>query len=459
LARRGLSHQNSVGQHLASLDYLLPEEYLETLEALFDDNHRTSFDDVQTLIKEEFGRDVEDLFDGFEREPIASASLAQVHVAYEKDSGRKLAVKVQHRGLRETSRGDLRAVVGAVRALEFLMGKEQFKWGWLADEIAPQLPLELDFVREGRNAERAARDLASQGLGPDLVVVPSIVWDRTTSRVLTMEFEEGFKATDGASIESHGLRKKDVARLISCVFSSQVFLSGFVHCDPHPANVLIRPRQGAGSHKPQLVLVDHGLYRELDPDFRAAYARLWRSIALADLDGIRDACRGLGLEDKGGQHALFSAVLTARPFDEMVERSKNRTTILYLLRFLRARSRTVAEEEEGARADRAVIRGYARRYLRNIFDLLGSAPRQVLLLLKMNDCLRHIGRSLGSPPSHSLAICGRYAAASALREELRRCDSGSSWLARLRAWWDYARALARIEAHAAAVGWLEGLRS
>jgi aarF domain-containing kinase len=282
-----------------------------------------------------------------------------------------------------------------------------------------------------------------------------------------MQYEEGFKATDVPSIEAHGLRKRDVADLISRVFSSQVFLSGFVHCDPHPANVLIRTRPGTGSgrssSRPQIVLVDHGLYRELDPEFRVAYSRLWTSLALADLDGIRDACRGMGLEERAGQHALFSAVLTARPFDETVERSRSRTAALRARRFfLREWPRPRAkhgggdndDDEVGARADRAVIRAYARRYLLSILDLLGSVPRQVLLLLKMNDCLRHIGGSLGCPPSRSLAICGRYAAEAALRDDLQR--SPRSWLGRLRAWWGYARAVARIEAHAAAAGWLGG---
>ena len=216
-----------VGQHLANLDYLIPQEYIEVLSALYDSNPRTDYADVREVLREDLGKDPLEVFDVFDPVPIASASLAQVHVAYEKGTGRKLAVKVQHRGLRETSAGDIYALVSVVRAAERMF--EGFSWGWLADEIAPQLPKELDFKNEGRNAERAARDLEKTGLN---CVIPKVLWKYTSPRVLTMDFEEGFKATDVEAIEKAGLKKRDVAKLISSVFSSQVFLSSFVHCDP-----------------------------------------------------------------------------------------------------------------------------------------------------------------------------------------------------------------------------------
>ena len=94
-----------IGQHLANLDYLIPNEYIEVLSSLFDSAPKSRFEDVCAVVMEDLGEHPDDLFDSFEREPIASASLAQVHVAYEKETGRKLAIKVQHRGLRETSKG------------------------------------------------------------------------------------------------------------------------------------------------------------------------------------------------------------------------------------------------------------------------------------------------------------------------------------------------------------------
>ena len=130
-------------------------------------------------------------------------SHAKVHVAYDKETGRKLAVKIQHAGLRETSRGDIFAVTSVVRIIESIF--EDFTFGWIADEIAPHLPKELDFTREGRNAERAAAHIAESGLD---CVVPKVLWKKTAARVLTMEFEEGFKATDLDAIQNSGLNKR-----------------------------------------------------------------------------------------------------------------------------------------------------------------------------------------------------------------------------------------------------------
>jgi aarF domain-containing kinase len=202
-----LCHQNGgvyikVGQHLANLDYLIPQEYIDALSSLFDEAPQSDYEAVRRVIEEELHGKVDALFDRFDPVPFASASLAQVHVAYDKETGKKLAVKVQHAGLRETSAGDIFAVTCVVRLIESVF--KDFTFGWIADEIAPHLPQELDFAREGRNSERAAAHIEKSGLE---CVVPKVIWKNTAERVLTMEFEEGFKATDLNAIEKSGLSK------------------------------------------------------------------------------------------------------------------------------------------------------------------------------------------------------------------------------------------------------------
>ena len=192
-----------VGQHLANLDYIVPREYIEVLSSLFNDAPESEINDVYSVIREDLGRNVEDLFDDFDPKPIASASLAQVHIAYCKETKRKLAVKIQHRGLRETSAGDLFAVTRVVRVIDSLF--TDFTFGWIADEMAPQLPKELDFRMEGRNSEKAAEQIKRSGLA---CCIPKVLWDRTSSRVLTMEFEEGFKSTDIESLNAAGIKKR-----------------------------------------------------------------------------------------------------------------------------------------------------------------------------------------------------------------------------------------------------------
>ena len=126
-----------VGQHIANLDHLLPQAYITILQSLFRDCPITPYEDIRQVVKEELGDYPETIFAEFDKEPIASASLAQVHVAKEKGSGRKLAIKVQHRGLRETSRGDLLALEYVVRVVDRMF--DEFKWGWLVDEISPNV--------------------------------------------------------------------------------------------------------------------------------------------------------------------------------------------------------------------------------------------------------------------------------------------------------------------------------
>jgi aarF domain-containing kinase len=173
------------------------------------------------------------------------------------------------------------------------------------------------------------------------------------------------------------------------------------------------------------------LYRELESAFTLHYASLWKALMLADLDAIKSSCHELGVDQA---YTLFAAMLTARPFDELMERSKQKT---------------LRQQDAGNRADHAIISGYAQRYLSNIFDLLNTLPRQMLLLLKMNDCLRHIDQSLGSP-TNTLVISGKFAARSIYEGGVY-----DSRLERLQSWWSYMQVLLRIKVHDLAVWWFD----
>ena len=113
----------------------------------------------------------------------------------------------------------------------------------------------------------------------------------SSARVLTMDFEEGSTLADARTIRGLGLEPRGVVRLLSEVFAEMVFCQGFVHCDPHPGNVLIRRRGARGM---QLVLLDHGLYRTVPDDLRTDYCKLWKGIVLADVEGIKVSPRDHG---------------------------------------------------------------------------------------------------------------------------------------------------------------------
>jgi aarF domain-containing kinase len=148
---------------------------------------------------------------------------------------------------------------------------------------------------------------------------------------------------------------------------------------------------------------------------------------LADLKGIEESCYAMGI-DKA--YPLFSALLTARPYDEVIERSKTG--------FFSASSAA-----PNSQADRAVIRGYAKQFMSEIFILLGILPRQMLLLLKMNDCLRHIDFALGSP-TNTLVVAGRYASKAVYVNEIKKSTTvGTSF----RCWLNHMKVLFRIQVH------------
>ncbi|CAM9107880.1 unnamed protein product, partial [Phaeothamnion confervicola] len=414
-----------LGQTVCTLDYLAPEEYVRALQPTLDRAPTMPISDVRQVVTEELGRPPEDIWDDFDPTPIASASLAQVHTARDRATGAKLAIKVQHRGLRETAAGDIHAVQLIVDAIA--VASPHLRFEWLAEELARNLPKELDFSAEGRNAERCAAALATgcggcSGGGDADVVVPRVYWETTTPRVLTMAFEEGKRATDAAALRAVGIKLPRVAALVSRTFCDQIFRHGFVHCDPHGANLLVRPHPRGGSSggsggRPQLVLLDHGLYRELDQEFRLDYCRLWKALVTADLAGVEHYCRKM---HAGDMYALLAAMLTSRPFDEIAGGGGGGC---------------VTGSGGGAAAEARMVQGYVNQYMREISDMLARVPREMILLFKTNDCLRHIDRSLGAP-INTLVIAARTVADVLLAEAWAdyRAGAKDTTSARVRRW-------------------------
>ncbi|GJQ10648.1 hypothetical protein GpartN1_g2439.t1 [Galdieria partita] len=385
-----------IGQHIAQLDYLLPDEYCHTLLPLVDACPTQSLSDVYITFIEDLGTTPDQLFNYFDSNPFASASLAQVHRAVT-HSGQKVAVKLQHRGLKEAAKGDIATVAFLVDSAAFLF--PDFDYQWLVNEIRENLPKELDFIHEARNAERCRTNFGNR---LD-VTTPDIFWNLSSSRILTMSFEEGCRLDDAESMKSVGLSPADVSRIVSEVFNEQIFLHGFVHCDPHIGNILVRPRADKPK-SPLIVMLDHGLYRELSPDLRLSYAKMWRSIVLGDRQGIIESSKALGV---GDYYELFAQLLTTRPWRDIVSSEVDLD-----------RLKMPNSEEYRLR-----IQKYAVSAVTDISHLLGHLPRPLLLLLKTNDCLRSVDRALGAP-LNTFIITARYCAKAIEQAELRSAAMG-----------------------------------
>jgi ubiquinone biosynthesis protein len=243
-----------IGQVASLRVDVLPSEVSEELARLQDRVDPHPIAEVEAQIVHELGAPIAACFRDFERTPIASASLGQVHAARLPD-GRKVAVKVLYPGVERSVAIDLFAVRIGLWLFDFLT---------IADlrtvyrEIRESLLGEMDYEREGRAAEEVARNLASDPEVSAHVRVPAIHWATTRHRVLTMEFIEGVKINDRAALAAQGLATEEIARWAVRAFLHMIFRDGFFHCDPHPGNLLVDAEGRIG-------IVDFGMNKRLSP--------------------------------------------------------------------------------------------------------------------------------------------------------------------------------------------------
>jgi predicted unusual protein kinase regulating ubiquinone biosynthesis (AarF/ABC1/UbiB family) len=279
-------------QFLGSRADVLPPEYVEVLSKLQDRVPSKSFAVVRHTVEQELGAPLASIFADFAQAPIASASLAQVHEARLRD-GRRVAVKVQYPEIAALVKSDLANLRTLFRAVGLL--ERDVDLMPLIDELGTYVPRELDFLNEGRNAETVAGHFTAR----DDIVVPEIVWEHTTRRVLVMEFMEGIKITDVAALRAAGVDLPRVATILTEAFCEQILTRGFFHADPHPGNLLVQPEG------PRLVLLDFGLAKDLPPRFREGVLSFVAALLLGKTEQMARALLDLGFETRdGGEAAL-----------------------------------------------------------------------------------------------------------------------------------------------------------
>lgn len=382
-----------VGQHIAALQYLVPMEYVETLSVLHNKAPRTSFQDIRKVIKEDLKTDLEDLFDDFDHDPVGAASFAQVHRAKLKSTGELVAVKVQHPKVQEHSYVDMATMDILVHLVAKLF--PNFSFLWLAESTKKNIPLELDFRHEGRNADKTRRLLDYF----DWLRVPKIHWELSSSRILLMDFETGGMINDTEYIENNGIDKQQLTRRLGSLYCDMIFKHGHVHCDPHPGNILVKQTDNGV----QLVLLDHGLYTQLSDDFRSKYSNLWLALIQANMQSIQKHASDLGV---GELYGILACVVSGRPWSAVV--------------------RGISEhiDKKAIQSEESEIKSYASRYMSEINQLLSKIPRELLLILKTNDLLRSIETKMGTRGQEmSLIIMTRYCSENVHTNLLRRCQN------------------------------------
>ena len=272
------------GQFLGTRPDVLPDAYVDVLSVLQDEVPPESFANVRAHVERELGKPLEEIFAEFSPEPVASASLAQVHRAVLHD-GRVCAVKVQYPGIEKIVDIDLANMTFFIGVLNKLDRSMDYRF--VAEEMRKHIPLELDFINEGHNAERVAADFADV----EDIVVPKIYWEHTSRRVLTMEYIEGVKITDYEGMRRMGVDPTDIAKILVFAFAEMIVKFGFFHADPHPGNLMVQPG-------PKLVLIDFGQAKELEPAFKQVLVRFTRTLLNGDNEAMGRAFREMGFRTK-----------------------------------------------------------------------------------------------------------------------------------------------------------------
>ena len=265
-----------LGQFFGARADLLPPEALDELSALQDEVPAERFDDIKRVIERELHAPLGEVFAAIDPVPAGAASLGQVHQARLLD-GRVVAIKVQRPGIDQivrTDLGTLRFVLRIVRWLSPALSRI-IDLQLLYREFSRTVYEELDYQREGHNAEQFGRIFADDAL----IDSPSVLWQYSTRRVLALEWVDGIKINDIAALDAAGVDRAEVATRLANAYFKQVFDIGFFHADPHPGNLFVQPQPSGPA---RIAFVDFGMMGTITPRLKG---------------GLRDCFAGLVQQD------------------------------------------------------------------------------------------------------------------------------------------------------------------
>jgi ubiquinone biosynthesis protein len=258
-----------LGQALSMRPDFIAMEYVDELSRLQDDVPPCPFEDIKGIIESEFNQSLSNLFDDFEKTPIASASIGQVHHA-RLNNGVEIAVKIQRPGLERIIAID----IGIMYHLAVLMERNVEEIAFIrpimiVEEFARTIARELDYTLEADHMERFATNFKND----PTIHIPKVFRELTTRRVLTMEYVRGIKASDVAAMDNTGMDRQEVTRNGANIVLKQIFEHGFFHSDPHSGNIFILPDH-------VIAMLDFGQVGTVDQQSREDFVDLIDSVVL-----------------------------------------------------------------------------------------------------------------------------------------------------------------------------------
>ncbi len=286
-----------LGQVLSTRPDLLPPAFISELSRLQDQVPPESWEVIRAVFIEELGAPPEELFAGIDPQPLAAASLSQVHAATLMD-GREVVVKVQRPGITPLIETDLQILHDLATAAQHSPAGELYDLPAIAEDFAATLRAELDYRREGRNADRFRENFADE----DQLYIPRVYWHYSSRRVLVLERIHGIKIDDVAAMEAAGIDRKAVALHSAQIIVKEVLEDGFFHADPHAGNYMVMPGEVIGA-------MDFGMVGYVDDRLRLDLVRLYAAAINFDAEAIVDQlARMYAIPENANRRALASDI-------------------------------------------------------------------------------------------------------------------------------------------------------
>ncbi|MFQ5639351.1 MAG: ABC1 kinase family protein [bacterium] len=283
-----------LGQVLSTRSFLVPADLLNELTKLQDDVKPAPFEEIEAYLESQLTHPIEEVFEQFDKKAFASASIAQAHRARTYD-GHEVVVKIQRQEVAQLIRTDLDILSDLARLMhKYVPESRQFDPQGVIRELMQTTKRELDFINEGRNIEIFAKNFAQD----ENIYVPQVFWDYTTDKILTTEFIDGTKISETDTLIAAGCDLKTIAQIGAKFILKQIFEDGFFHADPHPGNIFVRDCE-------VIAPVDFGMMGRLDDSLLEEVSDLFIGSIQKDADLIIRVLINLGsLDDEQDVRAL-----------------------------------------------------------------------------------------------------------------------------------------------------------
>ena len=272
-----------IGQILSTRPDILPQEYINELNNLQNNVKPEKYETIKNIIEEDLKKPLGEIFPYFEEKPIASASLAEVHLA-KLHTGEEVVVKIQRPNAKESMMGDISILKKLTPVINFTSPGGVIDMKEVVDELSMATEMELDFLNEAENIKR----FYENNKDVEFIICPKVYDEYTTNKILVMDYIDGIKIDRVDKLKEEGYDLSDLSTKLAYNYFKQIFEDGFFHADPHPGNLLIHDRK--------IGYLDFGLMGSLDENVQKRFNDLLIGIANRDVSEMTKSVLKFGLK-------------------------------------------------------------------------------------------------------------------------------------------------------------------